>query len=56
MIGALIAGIALVQMNGAAAGQLFLILAVAGLLAGVVGSQLPSGVARPQDAEVSAAG
>jgi MFS family permease len=56
MIGALAAGIALVRMSGAAADQLFLILALSGLLAAAVGSQLPSRVTHAPDAEVSAAG
>jgi hypothetical protein len=56
MIGALVAGLALVDATDAAAGRLFLILAASGLAAALVGSQLPRHAAAPTDAEVSTAG
>jgi MFS family permease len=55
MIGALVAGLALVDMSGPAAGQLFGVLAVAGLLAAIVGSQLPARITHPADPEASPA-
>jgi EmrB/QacA subfamily drug resistance transporter len=56
MIGAVVAGLALVQANEAAAARLFLILAGSGLAAAAVGSQLPRHASAPADAEVSPAG
>jgi len=56
MIGALVAGLALVDAPEAAAGRLFLILAGAGVLAAIAGSQLPPRIAHLPDAEVSTAG
>ena len=56
MIGALVAGLALVDVTDAAAGRLFLILAASGLAAALVGSQLPRHATAPTDAEVSTAG
>lgn len=56
MIGALVAGIALVEATEATAARLFLILAAAGVLAAIAGSQLPRRIAAPGDAEVAAAG
>jgi EmrB/QacA subfamily drug resistance transporter len=56
MIGALVAGLALVETSEAAAGRLFLILAASGLAAALVGSRLPQHVAPAVDAEASAAG
>jgi EmrB/QacA subfamily drug resistance transporter len=55
MIGALIAGLALVDASEAAAGRLFLILAASGVAAAVVGSRLPRGVARAPEPEASPA-
>ncbi len=55
MIGALVAGLALVEATDAAAARLFLILAAAGVAAAIVGSRLPARVAPTIDAEVSAA-
>jgi EmrB/QacA subfamily drug resistance transporter len=56
MIGALVAGLALVETSEAAAGRLFLILAASGLAAALVGSQLPPRIAAAVDAEASPAG
>jgi len=56
MIGALVAGLALVDATEAAAGRLFLILAGSGVLAAVAGSQLPRYLAPLVEAEVSTAG
>jgi DHA2 family methylenomycin A resistance protein-like MFS transporter len=56
MIGALVAGLALVETSEAAAGRLFLILAASGLAAALVGSRLPRQVLPAVDAEASAAG
>jgi EmrB/QacA subfamily drug resistance transporter len=56
MIGALVAGLALVETSETAAGRLFLILAASGLAAALVGSRLPRHVVPAVDAEVSAAG
>jgi len=56
MIGALVAGLALVETSEAAAGRLFLILAASGLAAALVGSQLPPRIAAAVDAETSPAG
>jgi EmrB/QacA subfamily drug resistance transporter len=55
MIGALVAGIALVEATDAAAARLFLILAASGVAAAVVGSRLPRGVARAPEPEASPA-
>jgi EmrB/QacA subfamily drug resistance transporter len=55
MIGALVAGIALVDVTDAAAGRLFLILAASGVAAAVVGSRLPRGAARAPEPEASPA-
>jgi EmrB/QacA subfamily drug resistance transporter len=54
MIGALIAGLALVEVTDATASRLFLILAAFGVAAAVVGSRLPPNVELPADAEVGA--
>jgi hypothetical protein len=54
MIGALIAGLALVDAPEAAAGRLFLILAASGVAAAIVGSQLPPNSAHAVDTEVGA--
>ena len=57
MIGALVAGLALVETSEPAAARLFLILAASGIAAAVVGSRLPPHAApSPVDAEVSPAG
>ena len=56
MIGALVAGLALVETSEAAAGRLFLILAASGLAAALVGSRLPPRIAPAVDAEASPAG
>jgi MFS family permease len=55
MIGALVAGLALVEATEAAAAGLFVILAAAGVAAGIVGSRLPARIAPTVDAEISAA-
>jgi len=55
IIGALVAGLALVEVTEAAAARLFLILAVSGVAAAVVGSQLPRHIAPSVDLEVSPA-
>ena len=56
MVGALVAGLMLVDAPEAAAGRLFLILAGAGVLAAIAGSQLPPRIAHVPDAEVATAG
>ncbi|HEY8757999.1 MAG TPA: MFS transporter [Candidatus Limnocylindria bacterium] len=56
MIGALVAGLALVETSEAAAARLFLILAASGLAAALVGSRLPPHIAPAVDAEASPAG
>ncbi|HEY8862223.1 MAG TPA: MFS transporter [Candidatus Limnocylindria bacterium] len=56
MIGALVAGLALVETSEAAAARLFLILAASGLAAALVGSRLPPHPAPSVDAEASPAG
>jgi len=56
MIGALVAGLALVETSEAAAARLFLILAASGLAAALVGSRLPPHIAPAVDAETSPAG
>ncbi len=56
MIGALVAGLMLVDAPEAAAGRLFLILAGAGVLAAIAGSQLPPRIAHAPEAEVATAG
>ena len=56
MIGALVAGLALVETSEAAAARLFLILAASGLAAALVGSRLPPQVAPAVEAEASPAG
>lgn len=56
MIGALVAGLALVEATEATAARLFLILAASGVAAAIAGSQLPAHLAPSVDAEVSAAG
>ena len=53
MIGALVAGLALVEVTEATAARLFLILAVSGVAAAVVGSRLPAHFA-PIDEEIGA--
>ncbi len=55
MIGALVAGLALVEATEAAAARLFLILAAAGVAAAIVGSLLPARIAPAADAEVRTA-
>ena len=55
MIGALVAGLALVETSEAAAARLFLILAASGLAAALVGSRLPPHPAPSVDAEASPA-
>ena len=55
IIGALVAGLALVEATEAAAGRLFLILAASGLAAAVVGWRLPVRIGPSADAEVGAA-
>ena len=55
IIGALVAGLALVEATEAAAGRLFLILAASGLAAAVVGWRLPARIGPSADAEVGAA-
>jgi len=54
MIGALVAGLALVEVTEATAARLFLILAASGVAAALVGSQLPAGVVTTADPEVGA--
>ncbi len=54
MIGALVAGLALVEVTEATAARLFLILAASGVAAAAVGSQLPAGVVPTADPEVGA--
>ena len=53
MVGALVAGLALVHATEAAASRLFLILAASGVAAAIVGSRLPARVV-PVDEEASA--
>ncbi|MDP9245461.1 MAG: MFS transporter [Chloroflexota bacterium] len=55
IIGALVAGLALVEATEAAGARLFLILAGAGLGAAIVGSRLPAHIAPAIDAEVRTA-
>ncbi|HEV2250987.1 MAG TPA: MFS transporter [Candidatus Limnocylindria bacterium] len=55
MIGALVAGLALVNVTEGSASRLFLILAASGVAAALAGSQLPRHLAPPVDAEVSTA-
>jgi len=54
IIGALIAGRALVEVTEGTAARLFLILAASGVAAALVGSQLPARVAPPRDPEAVA--
>ena len=54
IIGALIAGRALVEVTEGTAARLFLILAASGVAAALVGSQLPARVAPPRDPEAAA--
>ena len=54
MIGALVAGLALVEVTEATAARLFLILAASGVAAAVVGSQLPARLVPTADPEVGA--
>ena len=53
MIGALVAGLALVEVTEATAARLFLILAASGVAAALVGSQLPARVVPTIDPEVN---
>lgn len=55
MIGAVVAGIALIEATEAAAARLFLILAAAGIAAAIVGSRLPVHVTPVGDEERAAA-
>ena len=54
IIGALVAGLALVEVTEATAARLFLILAASGVAAALVGSQLPPRAVRTLDPEVGA--
>ena len=54
MIGALVAGLALVEVTEATAARLFLILAASGVAAAIVGSQLPARVVPSSDPELGA--
>ena len=54
MIGALVAGLALVEVTEATAARLFLILAASGVAAAFVGSQLPARVVPNSDPELGA--
>jgi EmrB/QacA subfamily drug resistance transporter len=56
MIGAVVAGLTLEDANAPQVGTLFLVLAASGLVAAVVGAQLPRHVAPSVDAEASAVG